>query len=162
VGLVALAVLDLAVAHGTGHFTGSVLDARSADELRDVLVRRYTAAWDELRNHAMPVASAAALAAAVLGVRWRARVLAPVANDPAWTTALAGGLAAGLVGALVEDSGPVLFVVAIFTLVCVLSYIWGKPRAVVDPVRVTAKPRSPGAVTNHEEASSDLSIGRQS
>jgi hypothetical protein len=159
--LIALAALDLAVAHGTGHFTGSVLDARSADELRDVIVRRYTAAWKELGNHAMPIASAVALAAAVLGVRWRTRLLAPVASDPAWTAALAGGLVAGLVGALVEDSGPVLFVVAILTLVCVLSYIWGKPRAAPGAVRVRAKSRSPGTVTNHQEAPSDLSVSRQ-
>jgi hypothetical protein len=138
-GLVALAALDLAVAHGAGHFTGSVLNARSADELRDVIVRRYTAAWNELRNHAMPVASAAALATAAAGLHWRRRVLAPVASDLAWRAALTGGLAAGLVGALVEDSGPVLFVVATFTLGCVLSYIWGKPRAVPD-----AEKASPG------------------
>ncbi len=141
-GLVALAALDLAFAHGTGHFTGSVLDARSADDLRDVIVRRYTGAWNELRNHAMPVACAVALAAAALGVRRRARVLAPVASDPAWTAALAGGLAAGFVGALVEDSGPVLFVVAVFTLGCVLSYICGKPRAVSEPAQTTTGLRS--------------------
>ncbi|HTA32397.1 MAG TPA: hypothetical protein VK721_03150 [Solirubrobacteraceae bacterium] len=161
-GLIALAALDLAVAHGTGHFTGSVLDARSADELRDVIVRRYTAAWNELGNHAMPAASAAALAAAVLGIRRRARVLAPVASDPAWTAALAGGLAAGFVGALVEDSGPVLFVVAVFTLGCVLAYLWGKPCALADPVRVSARSRSTRTVTNREEAPSDLSVSRQS
>ena len=40
-GLVALAALDLATAHGAGHFTGSILHARSAGDLRDVIVRRY-------------------------------------------------------------------------------------------------------------------------
>ncbi len=159
-GLLALTALDLAVAHGTGHFTGSVLDARSADELRDVIVRRYTAAWNELGNHAMPAASAAALAAAVVGVHWRARVLTPVASDPAWTAALAGGLAAGLVGALVEDSGPVLFVVAVFTLVCVLSYLWGKPRAVPEARRLRAQ--SPATLSDQQESRSDLSVSRQS
>ena len=62
-GLVALAALDLATAHGSGHFTGSVLHARSAGDLRDVIVRRYTAAYDELKNHAMPAATALALSA---------------------------------------------------------------------------------------------------
>ncbi|HYB23817.1 MAG TPA: hypothetical protein VED41_08470, partial [Solirubrobacteraceae bacterium] len=60
--LVALALLDLATAHGAGHFTGSVLHVRSAGDLRDIIVRRYGAAWDELHNHLMPVASAVALA----------------------------------------------------------------------------------------------------
>ncbi len=130
VGLVALAAIDLATAHGAGHFTGSVLEASSAGELRDVIVRRYDAAWDELKNGAMPVATAVALVLAALGVRRRERLLAPVAGDPGWRAALAGGLAAGVVGALVEDSGPVLFVVAVFTLGCVLAYLWGKKLAV--------------------------------
>jgi hypothetical protein len=133
VGLVALAALDLATAHGAGHFTGSVLHARSAGDLRDVIVRRYGAAWDELHNHAMPIATAVALAFAAAGVRWRDRLLVPVRGDPAWLAALAGGLAGGVVGSLVEDSGPVLLVVAVFALGCVVSYLWGRPRALADP-----------------------------
>ncbi len=134
-GLILLAALDLATAHGSGHFTGSILHARSAGDLRDVIVRRYSAAWHELRNHAMPVASALALLCAVVGVRMRRSLLAPVAGDPAWLAALAGGLTAGIVGALSEDSGPVLLVVAVFTCGCVASYLWGRPQ----PPSVTAE-----------------------
>jgi hypothetical protein len=126
VALVALAGLDLATAHGGGHFTGSVLHARSASDLRDLLVRRYTAAWDELKNHAMPVATAFALLSAGFALRRRERLLAPVGGDPAWSAALAGGLTAGVVGALVEDSGPVLLLVALFALGCVSAYLWGE------------------------------------
>ena len=125
--LVLLAALDLATSHGSGHFTGSILHARSLGDLRDVIVRRYIAAWGELHNHAMPVATAVALLCAIFGVRWRERLLVPVAGDPAWLGALSGGLAAGVVGALVEDSGPVLLVVAVFALGCVLTYLWGQP-----------------------------------
>jgi hypothetical protein len=127
VALVALAALDLATAHGSGHYTGSILHAHSAGELRDVIVRRYGAAWRELRNHAMPVATALALLYSFAAVRMRKRLLAPVDNDPAWLSVLAGGLTAGLVGALSEDSGPVLLVVAVFTSGCVASYLWGRP-----------------------------------
>jgi hypothetical protein len=133
VGLAGLAVIDLATAHGAGHFTGSVLDASSAGELRDIIVRRYGAAWEELKDHMMPVATAVALAYAAVGVRRRERLLAPVGGDPAWLAALAGGLAAGVIGALVEDSGPVLLLVAAVALGCVLSYLWGRPRAAVPP-----------------------------
>jgi hypothetical protein len=125
--LIALAALDLATAHGSGHFTGSILHARSAGDLRDVIVRRYTAAWDELKNHAMPVATALALLCAGLGLRNRKSLLAPVADDPVWRAAFAGGLTAGVIGALTEDSGPVLLVVAVFTLGCVATYLWGAP-----------------------------------
>jgi hypothetical protein len=126
-GLVALAALDLATAHGGGHFTGSVLDARSAGDIRDIIVRRYGAAYDELRNHLMPVATGLALIASVVAVRRWERICEPVDSDPAWVAALAGGLTAGVTGALTEDSGPVLLVVAVFALGCVLSYLWGKP-----------------------------------
>jgi hypothetical protein len=126
-GLIALAAIDLATAHGSGHFTGSVLDARSAGDIRDIIVRRYGAAYDELKNHLMPVATGLALFASVVAVRRRDRVCSPVDSDPAWLAALAGGLTAGVIGALTEDSGPVLLVVAVFVLACVLSYLWGKP-----------------------------------
>jgi hypothetical protein len=126
-GLLLLAAIDLVTAHGAGHFTGSVLDARSASDLQEEIVRRYEAAWRELRNGLMPLATAAALLLAAAGICYRERLLEPVHSDPAWLAALAGGLTAGAVGALVEDSGPVLLVVAVSTLACVLAYLWGKP-----------------------------------
>jgi hypothetical protein len=140
VGLVALAALDLLTAHGTGHFTGSVLDARSTGDIRDIIVRRYGAAWDELLHGAMPLVSALVLVAAVVGVRHRERLLAPVDGDPVWLAALAGGLTAGVVGALSEDSGPVLLVVAVFALACLLGYLWSRPP---QPERLKP-PRTPG------------------
>ncbi len=133
-GLVGLALIDLLTAHGTGHFTGSVLRAGSAGELRDVIVRRFSAAWSELGNQAMPLATAVALICAALGVRARARLLAPVGGDAGWLAALSGGLAAGVLGSLTEDSGPVLLVVAVFVLGCVCAYLWGRPALI---------PRSP-------------------
>lgn len=144
--LVALAALDLTTAGGGGHFTGSVLHARSPADVRDIIARRYGAAWDALRNHVMPLATAAALACAVLGVRRRERLLATVNGDPAWLAALAGGLAAGVVGSLVEDSGPELLVVAMFALGCVVSYLWGRPAAVhgpAEPQTGRARPEVP-------------------
>jgi hypothetical protein len=142
--LVALAALDLATAHGSGHYTGSILHARSAGDLRDVIVRRYSAAWNELKNHAMPAATALALLYAATGVRLRGRLLAPVGDDRAWLAALAGGLTAGVVGALSEDSGPVLLVVAVFALGCVSAYLWGRPAPVAEraPRRASAPGRA--------------------
>ncbi len=132
--LVALALIDLLSAGGSGHFTGSVLHAGSPGELRDVLVRRYGAAWTELGNEAMPFATAVALLCGVASVRGCGRLLLPVGGDPAWLAVLGGGLAAGVLGSLVEDSGPVLLVVAVFTLGCLITYLWGH-----DPL----SPRSP-------------------
>ncbi len=133
VGLIALAAIDLTTAHGLGHYTGSVLHAHSVRELRDIVVRRYKAAYEELEHGAMPFVTALAVIASALGVRHYRRLLAPVDRDPAWLAALAGGLTAGVIGALSEDSGPVLLVVAVFTLGCVLGYLWNQPADGVTP-----------------------------
>jgi hypothetical protein len=143
VALIALALIDLATAHGSGHYTGSILHARSPGDLRDVIVRRYTAAWNELKNHAMPFATALALLYAAYGVRLRERLLAPVGGDPAWLAALAGSFTAGVIGMLVEDSGPVLLVVAVFALGCVCAYLWGRPAPLATPPR--PRPKTPPA-----------------
>jgi len=71
----------------------------------------------------------------------RDRVLAPVRADPAFTAALAGSITGGVVGSLVEDSGPVLLVVATFALGSALSYLWGRPAPRVD---ADAAPQAPG------------------
>jgi hypothetical protein len=157
-GLVALAAIDLATAHGGGHFTGSVLDARSPTDVRDLIVRRYGASWDELRDDAMPVATALALIAAAFGVRRRAQLLAPVGSDPGWLAAFAGGLAAGVVGSLVEDSGPVLLVVAVFALGCVLSYLWAGPAPLRHRVRHSAS-SSVGAATSSSPGIGSIGSG---
>jgi hypothetical protein len=150
-GLVALAALDLLTAHGSGHFSGSVLHARSAGDVRDLIVRRYDAAWHELRNHAMPIATAIALLCAAVGIIRRDRLLAPVGGDRLWLAALAGGLTAGVAGALSEDSGPVLLVVAVFALGCLLAYLWGRPptsmerRLILPRARPASRTLSAGA-----------------
>ena len=126
IGLLLLAIVEKATAHGAGHFTGSVLDARSVSDLQDLIVRRYEAAWQELGNGLMPVATALALLLAAVGIRYREHLLEPVHSDPAWPAALAGGLTAGVVGALCEDSGPVLLVVAVFAMACVVAYLGGR------------------------------------
>ena len=124
----ALAALDLFSAHLAGRAGTGLPAIGSAGEAWDAIARRYGAAWRELGNGAMPAATAFALVAAVIGVARRERVLRPVSGDPAWFAALCGGLAAGVIGSLVEDSGPVLLVVAVFTLACVLAYLWGAPQ----------------------------------
>ncbi len=133
-GLVVLAALDLAFAGGNGHFTGSVLHARSAADLRDLLKRRYTAAWNESTGGLMPLATAIALLAAAAAVRFSDRVYRS-APQAVWRAALAGGLTSGIVGALSEDSGTVLLVTAVFVLACVTAYLWAAPPAIASRAR---------------------------
>ncbi len=126
VGLFALAALDL-VTGGNGHFTRTVLQADSAASLRDVVERRYTLAFNVLTTGAMPLLTVIALLAAAYGVRYRERIYAPLRGSPSWTAALAGGLTASVIGALTNDSGPILLAFGVFVLACATSYIRGDP-----------------------------------
>jgi len=125
--LLALAAVDLASAHGSGHFSASILHARSAGEVRDLIVRRYTVAGRDMLEAPMLIASALALGCAAAGVIGRRELLAPVQGDRGFSAAFAGGLAAGVLGALVEDSGALPLIVAVGTLACVAGYLRGRP-----------------------------------
>jgi hypothetical protein len=128
VAIAALALLDLATG-GNGHFTRTVLKADSAGELWDVVVRRYTLAFNVLRQGAMPFITVLSLLSVAYAVRYRDRVFASLRGSPTWSAALAGGLASAFVGALFNDSGPILLVFGVFVLACVTAYIRGDPSA---------------------------------
>jgi hypothetical protein len=60
-------------------------------------------------------------------VRYRERVYAPLRGSAAWRAALAGGLTSAVVGALFNDSGPILLAFGIFVLGCVTAYLRAEP-----------------------------------
>ncbi|HZV72637.1 MAG TPA: hypothetical protein VFF79_02875 [Conexibacter sp.] len=131
--LLALALLDLATAGGHGHLTHNVLHAHNGQSLLDIVKRRTTLAAQALWFGAMPL-----LVLATLSAVWFARAnpwLYRPLPDPMWRAALLGGLAAGIVGAFAEDSGPLLLIVAIYTLAAATAYIQGRP-----PMRSPTRP----------------------
>jgi hypothetical protein len=126
-GLVALASLDL-VTGGDGHFTRTVLHADSAGALWDVVKRRYTLAFNVFSLGAMPFITLVAVLGAAYAVRYRARIYAPLEGSPSYRAALIGGLTASIVGALSNDSGPLLLAFGVFVLTCLTAYVRGDPR----------------------------------
>ncbi len=126
VAIVALALLDLATG-GDGHFTRTILQADSARALWDVVERRYTLAFNVLMTGAMPFLTVLAVLSVAYAGRHRERVYAPLRGSPVWRAALAGGLMSAIVGALFNDSGPILLVFGVFVLFCVTAYIRGGP-----------------------------------
>jgi hypothetical protein len=125
--VVALAVLDL-LTGGNGHFTRTVLKADSFGSLLDVIERRYTLAFNVLATGAMPLVTIVTALAVAYAVRYRDRIYAPLRDSPPWRAALIGGLTASIIGALTNDSGPLLFVFGVFLLACATAYIRGDPR----------------------------------
>ena len=121
----ALALLDLLTAGGRGHLTHNVLHARSRQNLLDIAERRTTLALHSLVRGGMPLLVLATFSAVAFALRnrWLYRSV----PHPMWRAALLGGLAAGVIGTFAEDSGPLLFVVAVYTLAAATAYIQGRP-----------------------------------
>lgn len=126
VALAALALLDI-VTGANGHFTRSVLHANNQG-LKDVFIRRYELAGNALIRGRMPAIVLAGALAVSFAYRNREWLYAPLRGDYAWRAALVASLAAGIGGSISNDSGPLLFVVAIFALGCATAYIQGDPR----------------------------------
>ena len=126
--LVLLAIVDL-LTGGDSHFSRTVLRADGSGDLLDTFLRRYELAGRALIRGFMPVATAVAVLAIALGVKRRDRLFKPVGGDPAWVAAIAGCAAVGVGGAIFNDSGPVLLIIATFVAACAVLYLRGRPVA---------------------------------
>lgn len=130
--LAVLVAIDLATGGGA-HLTRSVLDAGSPGELLDIAKRRSELSLAGLGRGTTPVSVAACVVLLVLGVARRRAVLAPLDRLPAlqaraFRAGLAGALVATLVGALANDSGPVIFLIGSGSLILAAGYVNGRPR----------------------------------
>ncbi|MDX6698045.1 MAG: hypothetical protein QOE65_1442 [Solirubrobacteraceae bacterium] len=121
----ALALLDL-LTGAQSHFARNVLEAHGNVSFWQTVQRRYEFAWHALLRGKMPFVFAVSAGLAGLALAYRDRLYARLPG-PAWRAALAGGLAGGVAGALTNDSGPLLFVVAVFVLGVVTAYLHGGP-----------------------------------
>ena len=124
--IAALAALDLATG-GNGHFTRNVLHAHGGNVIHDTVVRRYELAFNALKRGMMPFATLIAALAIVYGIKYRDRIYAPLRGSDTWRAALAGSVAAGVVGSLANDSGPLLLVISTFAAAAATMYVRGDP-----------------------------------
>ncbi len=126
-----LAAVDL-LSGGDSHFTRTVLRADGSGAWWEIFVRRIELAGRGVIRGLMPVATLVAALTVALAVVRRDRLLAPVASDPGWRAGLAGAAAVGVIGALFNDSGPMLLLFAVFIALCGAIYVRGDP-LLVDP-----------------------------
>lgn len=122
----ALVAVDI-VTGGDAHLTRSVLDADSPGELVDVAERRFEISWSSLKQGTTPLSVGLFAVALGYGIARRREVLAPLRGDPAFAAGMWGALAATVVGALANDSGPTIFLVGAAALVLAAGYLAGKP-----------------------------------
>lgn len=132
-GLGLIVVLD-ALSGGESHLTRTLQGAGGAGDIFTIVLRRFTASVEGARSDGVWIA--VLLAIALLGWGWarRERLTAPLISggeDPAsrrpYRAALAGGVAATLVGALANDSGPAILVLGTLYLAMGLLYLRGRP-----------------------------------
>jgi hypothetical protein len=126
----ALAAIDV-VTGGDSHLTRSVLAADSPGELIDIVERRFDISWDNLKQGTTPLSVALFAIALAYGVLRRRELFRELNGDRAFAAGMWGTLAATVVGALANDSGPTIFLIGATALVLAALYLKGKPRASV-------------------------------
>jgi hypothetical protein len=124
--LAGLIVIDLALSGG-GHLSRNLLRAENAGELWELVARRYELAAQSLVRGRVPAYFAAAALAVAFAWRNRELIYGSVRHERCWQAVLLGGLAAGVVGALTNDSGPILLINAVIALAAVSAYLFAKP-----------------------------------
>jgi hypothetical protein len=127
-GLAALALLDL-VTGGDAHLSRSVLEAGGLDEIADIAERRVRLSYRSLGRGAIPFLVAFSLIALAVGFRFRGRLLAATDSAPGVRAAVYGLLAAVLVGALTNDSGPIILLIGSSYLLFSAVYLAAMPPA---------------------------------
>lgn len=132
-GLALILLLD-AVSGGESHLTRTVQGTGGASDIFTVIFRRFKASVEGARNDGVWVI--VLLAMALLAWAWakRDRLMAPLTaegEDPAarrpYRAALIGGIAATVVGALANDSGPAIMIIGTVYLAMGLLYLRGRP-----------------------------------
>jgi len=120
-----LIAIDLLLSGGD-HLTRNLTRSQGLTDLYELVARRYELAYKVLINGRTPFFFLGAGIAVAFAVRNRAWLYAPL-RGRVWHAALLGGLGCGIIGALTNDSGPVLLTNAVMALAAITAYIQGTP-----------------------------------
>jgi hypothetical protein len=126
VGLAALALLDLATG-GDAHFSRSVLEAGGLNDIADIAERRVRLSYRSLGRGMIPFLVVFALVGLAVGFQRRERILAGTGSAPGVRAAVYGLLAAVLIGALTNDSGPIILLIGSSYLLFTSVYLASAP-----------------------------------
>jgi hypothetical protein len=102
-------------------------------EIADIIQRRLRISFNGLSTLPVAVICAIGVVASVLAIRRRDRVFATLRDQPAFMAGIWGSFAATVVGALSNDSGPVIFALGFLGLLFATGYAWGRPAALGAP-----------------------------
>jgi uncharacterized protein (DUF2062 family) len=128
--IAALIAVDLGLSGGS-HLSRNLTRSQGFTDLWELVTRRYRLAFEVLREGRALSSFVGAAVGIGFALRNRAVLYAPL-RGRAWPAALAGGLACGVMGALTNDSGPVLLTNAVIALAAITVYIQGSPELAPD------------------------------
>ncbi|MFL5781462.1 MAG: hypothetical protein ACJ760_09130, partial [Thermoleophilaceae bacterium] len=123
--VVGLVALDL-VTSGGAHLTRTVVHGSPGD-LLDTIRRRLIISVSGLKSVTTAITVGVGIVAFYLGVRRRREVFAALDGEPAFMAGIWGAFAATVVGALANDSGPLIFEVGLIVLLLATGYARARP-----------------------------------
>ncbi|HEX6459479.1 MAG TPA: hypothetical protein VF032_11230 [Thermoleophilaceae bacterium] len=120
----ALVLLDLAIGGGA-HLTHTLSRSSGPGDLGKVLLRRWRLSTAGLTRGMTPVAIGVFVALLVLGVVRRRQLLAPLSGqrERPFRAAVIGSFFAVVIGALANDSGPMIVMIGTVALVLLVGYV---------------------------------------
>ncbi|MEA2353593.1 MAG: hypothetical protein QOJ14_2007 [Thermoleophilaceae bacterium] len=124
--VLALIALDL-VTSGGAHLTRSVVHGGGPGDLLDIARRRLIISVSGLKSLTTAVTVGLGIVAFYFGVRRRHEVFASLRGQPAFMAGIWGAFAATVVGALSNDSGPLIFEVGLLLLLLATGYARSRP-----------------------------------
>jgi hypothetical protein len=142
VAVAALVALDV-VTSGGAHLTRTLSNGNGVGDLLDIVKRRLIISLGGLQKLKFGGLTVIGIVAFVWAVRNRERVYARLRDQPAFEAGLWGALGATVVGALSNDSGPLIFVLGFIGLLLATGYVRGAPRQPAQGVKIE---RDGGAV----------------
>jgi len=138
----ALLLLDLAIGGGA-HLTRTVSSSSGPGDFGKVLLRRWRLSTAGLGHGSTPFVVGVCIVLLVGGVVRRRRLLAPLAGEreQPFRAAIVGGFFAVVIGALANDSGPMIVMIGTVALLLTLGYVRSDTRTRTRP---EARLPSPG------------------
>ena len=124
-GLIALDVLT----SGGAHLTRSVVHGGGPGDLLDIVRRRLIISVNGLGDVDTAITVGLGIVVFYYGVRRRREVFAALAGEPVFMAGIWGAFAATVVGALANDSGPLIFEAGLFLLLLATGYARARPGA---------------------------------
>ena len=136
--IAALILVDLGLSGGS-HLSRNLTRSEGFTDLWELVSRRYQLAFGVLGQGRALASFVGAVLAIAFALRNRTGLYAPL-RGRAWPAALVGGLACGVMGAVTNDSGPVLLTNAVIALAAITAYVQGCPDLGPDAGALVARP----------------------